>query len=272
MKERQIHHQVPLMPHQQAAESSNPGKGSFHFPPFLIATELSAVHHDRFPVFAGRDDQLDSLPFQPVPKLIVVMPFIGNHSLRLLFRPAPSFPRHPDRFQRGFEERVLGWVSRNNPSPQWNPFAIDHHQPLRTLAPLGLPDSIAPFFAGAKLPSAKVSSHFNRPLASNSPNKVCQIFTQIPSSSHWRIRRQQVEGLGYSSGRSHQRAPVLQSQRIPSRHRRFSTQGRPPLFPWGGFGIKGSSFFHIRLVKSFCRAMESSTAIMPDINNDFNRL
>jgi hypothetical protein len=30
--------------------------------------------------------------------------------------------------------------------------AVDHHHPLRPLAPLGFSDSAAPFFAGAKLP------------------------------------------------------------------------------------------------------------------------
>jgi hypothetical protein len=39
--------------------------------------------------------------------------------------------------------------------------AVDHHHPLRPLAPLGFPDSTAPFFAGAKLPSRNDSLQFS---------------------------------------------------------------------------------------------------------------
>jgi hypothetical protein len=38
--------------------------------------------------------------------------------------------------------------------------AVNHHHPLRSLAPLGLAHGGAPFFAGAKLPSRKDSLQF----------------------------------------------------------------------------------------------------------------
>jgi hypothetical protein len=41
--------------------------------------------------------------------------------------------------------------------------AIDHHHPLRTLSAFGFSKTWAPFFAEAKLPSAKLSSHSSWP-------------------------------------------------------------------------------------------------------------
>ena len=90
----------------------------------------------------------------------------------------------------------------------------------------------------------------NRPLASNSPRKRCQIFGQTSCSSHLRIRRQQVAGLGYSEGRSSQQAPVLRTQRITSKHQRFSTQGRP-FSPWAAAGAVARAFATSNRSKTF---------------------
>jgi hypothetical protein len=57
--------------------------------------------------------------------------------------------------------------------------AVDHHHPLRALAPLGLADRGAPFLAGAKLPSINDSLHLICWRSFNSPRKerVGWIFT-----------------------------------------------------------------------------------------------
>jgi hypothetical protein len=55
-------------------------------------------------------------------------------------------------------------------------------------------------------------------------NSFCQAASQIPSSSHIRSRRQQVEPSGYCSGRSRHLAPIRRAHCIPSRQDRFDTK------------------------------------------------
>jgi hypothetical protein len=127
---------------------------------------------------------------------------------------------------------------------QRNTRAVDHHHPLRPLAPLGFADFAAPFLAGAKLPSTNDSLHFSCWRSLSSPRNVRQIFNQMSCSSQSRSRRQQVDGWGYSFGKYFQGAPLRRTQRIPSRTRRFSVHGRPPRGCFGGTGSRGSIFFH----------------------------
>jgi hypothetical protein len=51
---------------------------------------------------------------------------------------------------------------------QRNSLAIDHHQALCSFASLGFPDCRAPFLAGMKVASAKLSSQPRTPSSSNS--------------------------------------------------------------------------------------------------------
>jgi hypothetical protein len=88
------------------------------------------------------------------------------------------------------------------PNSQRKTLTVDQYHPLRPLAPLGFPDGRPPFFAGAKLPSRKVSSHFSRPSSSSAPSSVRHAFSQTPASSHCCSRRQHVEGEGNSSGKN----------------------------------------------------------------------
>ncbi len=128
----------------------------------------------------------------------------------------------------GVDERDFRRAGRGDMYSQRNTLAVDHHHPLRTLAPLGLADVGAPFFAEANEPSMNVFSQRSRPRASSWPRKARHIRSQVPSSSHCRRRRQHVDPLGYPSGRSRQRAPVLSTQRMPSTTSRWLTRGRPP--------------------------------------------
>jgi hypothetical protein len=56
-----------------------------------------------------------------------------------------------------------------------------------------------------------------------------------------------VLGLGYSGGRSRQRAPVLSTHKMPSSTLRLSAHGRPRP---EGCGSNGSIFFHCSSVKN----------------------
>jgi hypothetical protein len=131
---------------------------------------------------------------------------------------------------------------------------VSQYHPLRALATLGFTNCFAPFFAGAKLPSKKASSHLNKPSASRAPSKVRHADSQTPRSSHCLNRRQQVEGDGYASGRKRHAAPVCRTHRMPSRHARFDAQGRPRLsLLRRGSGNNGPISSHCSSVNSFCR-------------------
>jgi hypothetical protein len=106
--------------------------------------------------------------------------------------------------------------------------AIDQKHPLGTLALLGLADSGAPFFAGAKLPSPKHSSQRTFSASFSSARKARHSASNVPSSSHWRRRRQQVLELPYWRGSAFHGAPVHRIHRMPSKHFRGSAAGRPP--------------------------------------------
>jgi hypothetical protein len=129
---------------------------------------------------------------------------------------------------------------------QRNTFAVDHHHPLRAFAPLGFANPEAPFLAGAKLPSKKLSLQSSRPPWSSSERKARQILSHTSCSSHCRNRRQQVLAAGYCLGKSRQRAPVLSTQRMPSSTARLSAQGRPRLRNFGNSGSTRSHCFSLR--------------------------
>jgi len=122
---------------------------------------------------------------------------------------------------------------------------------LCTLAPLGLADLCAPFFAGENEPSAKNSSSFSRPFASSMPRMLCQAANRAPCSCHHCKRRQQVLPDGKCLGMSLYLAPLRRSQRRPSRQARLGAGICPPLLERGGSGKRGESFFH-RLSDSSC--------------------
>jgi hypothetical protein len=136
---------------------------------------------------------------------------------------------------------------------QRNTLAVDHHHPLCAFPPLGLPGTARqgrcanpkpPFLAGAKLPSTKASLQSSWPRSSSVPRKARQISSQTSCSSHCCNRRQQVDGLGYLSGKSCQRAPVRNTHRMPSSTARLGAQGRPPFLDFGSSGSRGSISFH----------------------------
>jgi hypothetical protein len=129
---------------------------------------------------------------------------------------------YADRRERGLRELDFCRGCRAKEVSQRKGAALDHHHPLRPLAPLGLSDSRAPFFAGAKLPSRNDSLQFNCWRWFNSLRNARQTFSQTPCSPQSGSRRQHVEGCGNSSGKSCQRAPLRKIHKIPPNMRRFS--------------------------------------------------
>ena len=246
MKERLVNGKRAIVAHDESAEVGEPSKGAFHGPPTLIAAQRSAILGRGFaPVLAMRGDQLDAARRQLLPKRIAIVAAVGDEANRLLPRPAGSMPSpYLDRREGRFDELDFRGGRRVKVVSQRKTRAVDHHHPLRPLAPLGLADPGAPFFAGAKLPSRKDSLQFICCRSLSSPKKVRQIFSQTSCSSQSRSLRQQVEGEGNSSGKSCHRAPLRKIHKMPSSTLRSGAGGRPPRGRNGRWGSKGRIFSH----------------------------
>ena len=252
MKERPINRERTVVAHNQAAKIAEPSKGAFHRPASSVAAQHAAIlGRCAMTVRTMRCDQQDASSSQPRSQRITVIAFVGNHPQRFLSRPPRMMsPSYVDRGERRLREPDFRRGRRTKVVPQRNSAAVDHHHPLRPLAPFGFSDFGAPFLAGAKLPSRNDSLHFNCWRWFNSLRNARQICNQTPRSSQSRSRRQHVEGCGYFSGRSCQRAPLRRIQRMPSSTRRFSIHGRPPRRCRGGFGSRGAIFFHCASVSN----------------------
>jgi hypothetical protein len=242
------------MTNQQSAELSEPGVGALDDPTPLVTSQLSAIFEP--PVFVVppiRRNQFDTSPLPSLSQRIGIVAAIGNHPFRVLPRPTRG-PRDADFGMRGVRKRNFCRRGTFQPNSQRNTLTVSQYHPLRALATLGFTNCFAPFFAGAKLPSKKASSHLNKPSASRAPSKVRHAYSQTPRSSHCRNRRQQIEGDGYSSGRRRHAAPVCRTHRMPSRHARFDAQRRPRLsLLRRGSGNNGPISSHCSSVNSFCR-------------------
>src|SRR6266568_4233470 len=265
MKESSIDCERTVVAHDQASEVSQPGVGAFHDPSSFVPSQGSAILGCRSnAILLVRADQFDAALPQSFAQRIAVVGFVGNHAQGFLPRTARVMaPSYPDGRERRFREFDFRWGCRVKVVSQRKTAAVDHHHPLRPLAPLGFSDSAAPFFAGAKLPSRNDSLHSNCRRSFSSLKNVRQMFNQTPRSSQSRSRRQHVEGCGYFSGRSCQRAPLRRIHKIPSNTRRLSIHGRPPLRRLGGLGSEGAIFFHCASVSNGPdRAIDPPSALL----------
>jgi hypothetical protein len=275
MKERFIDVDRAIVGNDQSGEVAEPGEGAFHLLTTPVSTQRSTILGARLAAIAAvRRYQFDSSCRQPLAQRIAVVRAIGNHTRRFLAWPAAAMSSaHADRRECFFREPDLVRRGRVKLLSQRNALAVDHHHPLRTLAPLGFSDSAAPFFAGAKLPSRNDSLQSSCSRWFSSAKNARQMVSQTPCSSQSRSRRQHVAGEGNSSGKSCQRAPLRRIQRIPSSTQRFSIHGRPPLRCLGGLGSKGAIFFHCASVSNGPdRAIGPPSALLTLLISHFTKL
>ena len=242
MEKALVESDLTFVANDEASEVAKPGEGTLDFPALSIAAQGSAVlQRGAHAAASVRANQLDMASLKAYPQLVAVVSAISYQMPRGMGQEQLV----ERRLQKGyFPRRGAGKVAS-----QRNTRAVDHHHPLRSLALLGFSDASAPFFAGAKLASAKASLQSSRPRSLNSARNARQILSQISSSSHCWSRRQQVLALGYTSGRSRHRAPVFNTQRMPSKTCRLSAQGRPRL---SSFGNSGSMRRHCPSVRNVC--------------------
>jgi hypothetical protein len=252
MNKRLVDGERPIIAHDKSSKVAKPRNTALDDPALLVAAQHAPVLGSRpVPVRTVRGNQNHAATPQPFAQRSAVVPFVGNHPCGLLsWAPTAVPPPDSDRGQRFFRQPDFRRGSRVKSDSQRNTAAVDHHHPLRPLAPLGLADCGAPFFAGAKLPSIKDSLHFSCCRSFNSARNVRQIRSQRPCSSHLRSRRQHVEGEGNSLGKSCQRAPLRRIHKMPSSTLRFAAGGRPPRGFFRGRGSKGSIFCHCASVSN----------------------
>jgi hypothetical protein len=255
MKKRIIHSNISIPADDQSAVITQPRECPLDFIATFIPPHLAAVMILLLLVVAAiGTNQLNSLSGQSLSQRIAVIALVGNQPTRIPFGASTARPWHGNPAYRFFEQFAFARGRRVQVVSQRNTLAVDHHHPLRSLAAFGLSDAIAPFLAGAKLPSAKASDQSNWPFSSNSARKVRQALSQTSCSSQSRSRLQQVEGLGYCLGRSAHGAPVRNIQRIPSKTLRLSAHGLPPRLDVLSLGNSGSIFCHCASV-SFQRRL-----------------
>lgn len=254
MKEGSEDCDVPFPTDEEAAVVAKPGDRPLHLPSSFVPAERATILVFPFSVGQVGGDQFDSSLFEPKPKRERIVAPIPDESFRVLSRASGAGAAYSDRGECLGREGDLTRASAMEGNSQRNTLAVCQYHKLRSFALSGLADVETPFFAGAKVASMKHSLHWIRPRWLSSARKVRQIFSQTPSSSQCLSLRQQVLGLGYSSGRSCHRAPVRRIQRIPSKTFRLSAQDRPRLRRRGSSGL---IFSHCRSDRMARRLMES---------------
>src|SRR6185295_18402313 len=155
----------------------------------LVATQFAAIFVFSNPaVLAVRHDQIDVLCGQTLPQRIPVIASVCDDPRGQLGKLGHSSLQQLHLRRRG----------RFDQGRQRNSLAACHQNALCTFSTLGVSDARAPFFAGANVASAKVSSQLSRPCSSSSSRNACHMLTHTSASSQSRNRRQQVLGEGYS--------------------------------------------------------------------------
>jgi hypothetical protein len=263
MHKCKIHAPVSFVTNQQPAIVAQPGDGPLDDPAASVATQCATILRRAFaPTAAVWANQLDALITQASAQRITVGRLIINQPFRLFVTVFSSKRIHQSYFNLAAQQAVdFRFRRRGNVNSQRKTLAVCHHHKLCTdfsppLPAFGLADAEAPFLAGMKAPSPKVSSQISLPFSSSSERKARQRSSQISSSSQRLSRRQQVLGLGQCSGIGSHCAPDLSTQRMPSRHSRSERQGRPPLGFLGSSGRWGLIPFHIWSVTNcFFRAI-----------------
>jgi hypothetical protein len=210
---------------------AQPGKRPLHDLPSPVPPQLPSLLLGRpLLVGPGGNARLDAPAGQPGAQRVAILAPLSHQPFWALagaagLAGAPDGTRVQGCFQEGDRRRgcrvQVGSPRRTR--------AIDPYPPLWALAPRGRADLAPPFFAGAKLPAAKPSSQRSCCRSLRWAKKARQSLSSTPLSSQAGSRRQQVLGLPYRRGSALDGAPVQKIQRMPSKQRRSSTAGRPPL-------------------------------------------
>ncbi len=226
------------------SEVLQPGKQTLDLPAISITSQRPAILGAGFLAVAFvRCDQLNALLSQFFIQRITIVSSITDQPFGFLL--------HKPAFQRLFNQSDFMRRSTFNGYGDRKTSAICHCHELCTLAPLGLSHPTAPFLAITKLPSIKHSVKSSLPRSLTSFTNARNNRSNTPELRHSWKRRWQVWYGGYRSGKSCQRAPVRNIQRMPFRISRSSTLGLPrPSTRLAGLGRSGLMISHCSSLRS----------------------
>ena len=233
MKEAHVKLDETFVADEESSEVAQVGESTLHLPSPSVAAQWASVLKDRASVGTVGADQFDAPGGELKTEACAVIGAVHDQALRAGGWTASTRARHFHRCERlRGEDDFRGRCAKESAS-QRNTRAVCHHHPLCTFSTFGFTHAEPPFLAGAKLPSMNTSSQLSLPCASSSQRNRRQMLSQMSCSSQSRSLRQQVLALGYSLGRSRQRAPLRSTHRMPSSTERSSARGRPNT-PGGG--------------------------------------
>jgi len=228
---------VSFVSHHQSPKVKQPADTAFHFPASRIASQSAAILSRWLDaVLAMRTHQFDLAFRQLSAQRITVRRPVIDQTVRIARQHLPIQQRL-DQFH--LRRRGTGSIQRER-----EPVSVDQQHKLGSLSSFRLANVSAPFFAGQNVPSPNASDQTISLRRSICSRSRCQAASKIPASVHSLNRRQQVLGDGKYVGKSFHRAPVLNTQRIPSRQSRGATRGRPPAIVMGGSGNRSSIRSH----------------------------
>jgi hypothetical protein len=170
MKERSVHQNMALPTHHQAANMAEPRNRPLHLPPAFIAPQLPSIW-PWWPcaVFAMGTDQINAASGPALPQRVRVTGLLIEQGRGALPWASPPLTGHGNGRPGRLYPLHFGGGRRVQEVSQRNPWAVDPHHPRRAFAPCGFANAGAPFFAGAKLPSAKAADPSSWPWASRWP-------------------------------------------------------------------------------------------------------
>lgn len=212
---------MALIANNQASIVVQPCKQPFNLPtPLVTAKHSPILRRLLFPVGLVRCNQFYiSLRPQSLIQRIAVVGFITDEKLR------PLINQHI--IKRLFDQLYFMRRSTCDAYGDRKTVAVRHCHEFGALATFGFPNAKPPFLALLKVPSINASRTSNPPLSLRSCARARNAFSIVPSLTHSWKRLWQVWYGGYWRGRSHQRAPVFNIQRMPSRTSRGGLEGRP---------------------------------------------
>jgi hypothetical protein len=222
-----------------------PGKQAFNFPSLSVSPQGSTILGGRFDtvVFVWSNHLNATFFGQPLIKFVAVVSSVTYDFIRhILKKTGIKSLINKSYFMRASTGCVNGDRKTERVCKAHN---------LGSFAPFGFAHTIAPFFAGAKVPSIKPSLRSMPPRSFKSWASVVSILAKTPDSVHCWKRRWQVLFGGYRSGISDHWAPVRNIHRIP-----LSTSlgfcGGLPDFPGCalGFGMNSAIRCHCSFVRS----------------------
>ena len=128
--------------------------------------------------------------------------------------------RNLQAIQGGLNQLHLAVVGGRQMDGERYAARVDNIDNFRSLAALGVGNSVAPFFARANQASAAASFQSIFPRSSSSLRSSNQSPSKIPIRVHSSKRRQQVLGEGKHFGNFDHWHPVISTYKIPSRQAR----------------------------------------------------